>query len=304
MMKRIALIPLMVIGLNGCFFGMLHRPGTLGKGNWDASIYGAFQFLPNPDIRQEIQDAGYITTSSMGMDLMVGATDRIDVGFHAATDGIGPFARFAALRFYHGSIRNELTISPYLLYEPFVSQSVAARVDLTYSWKLNPYFEPYVLYQGYYNPYFDRYFENEVGASPIGNVGGGYHHFYGGGAALNLYFDRASLRRNQPDLTINMELLLTTVLLPDNRVVPVFHFGFGVSGRQALRLLFAPPGSSSRGGLIFNLIGLLVGLGHSSYAPPPPDNTETGTAPSPSSTRQDTTKSDTTKVDSNRNLKK
>ncbi len=294
-MRRLALVPLLILGLNGCFFGMLHRPGTLGRGNWDASIYGAFQFLPNPDVRQEIQNAGYITTSSLGMDIMVGATERVDVGFHAATDGIGPFVRFAALRFYHGSVRNELTISPYFLYEPFISKSIAARVDLTYSWKLNPYFEPYVLYQGYYNRYFEPYFESAVGARPIGNVGGGYYHFYGGGTALNLYFDRASLRRGQPDLTINMELLMTTVLIPDSRIIPVLHFGFGVSGRQALRLLFAPPGPTSRGGLIFNLIGLLVGLGHSSYAPPPPDNTQTGTAaPSSTSTQADTTKKDST----------
>ena len=279
-MRRILLLSSLIFFLQGCFFGILHRPTTLGKGKWDASFYGAIQFLPNPDIREEVEKAGYTTTINTGMDIMLGATDRVDVGFHWAADGLGPFVRLGLLRFYRGRSVSELVFAPYILYEPFISKSVAGRFDLVYGWKLNPYFEPYVFYQGYYNPYFEKYFEQMAGYKPIGNVGGGYYHFYGIGSAMNIYFNRRSMRKHVPDLTFNMELSFTGLNL-SGRIIPVFHFGIGISGASAFRILFFNPDDRhSRGGLFFNLLKLFLVAGQMKTSPPPPGNTDEGQAPS------------------------
>ncbi len=213
--------------IQSCFFGVAQRPKTLGYGNYSGSIYVAFQTIPDPDLRRQLEKQGYTILPSGGFELGYGVMDMLDVGFHVSGAGIGPFMKIATFKRRYRGIEHEFNITPYILYDFFITQSIALRGNAVYSWKFNRYFEPYVFYQFYWNPYL----EELTGFKFLGNVGNGYYHFYGGGININVFFSK---RRKKPDVNVSAEIGFTFVELQQARIVPVFNLGIGVGGATLL----------------------------------------------------------------------
>jgi len=253
-----------IIFLNGCFFGIFQRPKTIGEGNIDFSVGSSFQFAPNPYDREKIEERGYYLFPNIALDFSYGVLNGFDIGFHFSGAGLGPFIRFDVYKKKVRKVEQEFLIAPYLLYDPLISQSLALRLDAIYSWTISKYFEPFVFYQAYYNPYFDEFAENKLGAKPVGNIGSGYYHFFGGGAGINWYIQKKR-KLELPDIRFNFEIGLVPVrIASENKIIPVFNFGLGAGGiglfscykeKETFYREFCP------GDIIMNIIYLIFGLG-------------------------------------------
>ncbi len=223
-MKKIFII--LLIFLNGCFFGIFQRPKTLGEGNFDISIGASLQFTANPYDRQDIEKAGYHLYPNLGFIFAYGVMNGFDVGFAIFGAGIGPFFRFDLYKKKIKGVENEFLLAPYILYDPFFSKSVAARIDAIYSWQINKNFETFIFYQLYYHPYF----QNFLDPKPLGYMGNGFYNFIGFGGNINIYFER-KYKNKTPDLRFNLEFGFLPVYLQNNqKFIPVFNFGLGFGG--------------------------------------------------------------------------
>ncbi len=265
-MKKLNL--LILIFLSGCFFGVYQRPKTLGEGNMDFTMGVSLQFTTNPYDRREIESKGYGLLPNIGIDFSYGVLDNIDIGFRIFSGaGIGPFARFAIFKQKINKVENELLVAPFVLYDPFISNSMAFKLDAIYSWQINKYFEPFIFYQVYYHPYFEKFMEAQLGVKPLGNVNG-FYQFFGVASGFNIYLVKAKTKKKrvEPDLRFNLESgLILTYLEQSKRLIPVFNLGLSFGGRGLFSCYkerengkiyeFCP------GGVFFRIIGAIFGAG-------------------------------------------
>ncbi|MEO0151067.1 MAG: hypothetical protein ABIL52_03620 [candidate division WOR-3 bacterium] len=222
-----------LIFLNGCFFGIYQRPKTLGEGNMDFSFGASFQFTTNPYDRRDIESNGYRLLPNLGFDFAYGVLNGFDVGIHFSGAGLGPFARFSLFKQKINYVENEFILAPFVMYDFLFSKSVGLRLDAIYSWQLNRYFEPFIFYQVYYHPYFEKFASEPLGGKPVGNIGSGFYHFFGLASGFNIYLTKKKSKKEPPDLRFNFELgFLPVELASQNKIIPVLNFGvsFGGSG--------------------------------------------------------------------------